>query len=121
MYDTFMRGMVHGFEEGCPPWSSLPTVRFLCPSPGYDRHFAICEHLGMEMIPIAMTDDGPDMDLVERLVAEDDAIKGIWCVPRYSNPTGIVYSEDTVNVWHPCPPMPVISGYSGTMPMRSII
>ena len=97
MYDTFLRAMVHGFGNGNSPWSHLPAIKFLCPSPGYDRHFSICENLGIEMIPVAMTDDGPDMNRVESQVADDEAVKGIWCVPLYSNPTGAVYSDDTVN------------------------
>ncbi len=96
MYDTFMRAMFMGAGDGHAPWSQLPRVRFLCPSPGYDRHFSICANLGIEMIPVAITADGPDMDQVEGLVAEDDAVKGIWCVPIYSNPTGDIYSDDTV-------------------------
>lgn len=96
MYDTLLRAMVQGVGADLPPWGRLPRVRFLCPSPGYDRHFAICEHLGMELVPVAMDAAGPDMDQVERLVAEDDAVKGIWCVPRYSNPTGVVYAPEVV-------------------------
>ncbi len=96
MHDTFMRAIVKGVGEDGPPWGKLPQIKFLCPSPGYDRHFFICDYLGIEMIPVAMDDNGPDMTVVEKLVAEDDRIKGIWCVPKYSNPTGAVYSDEVV-------------------------
>ena len=95
MYDTVSRSMTKGVN-GSTPWSQLDNVKFLCPVPGYDRHFKITEYFGIEMINIPLNEDGPDMDMVEEYVNNDSAVKGIWCVPKYSNPSGISYSDEVI-------------------------
>lgn len=96
MFDTISCMMTKPIVEGCKPWYEVKNRKFLCPVPGYDRHFGITEYYGFDMIPVPMTENGPDMDVVEKLVETDDSIKGIWCVPKYSNPQGITYSDETV-------------------------
>jgi DNA-binding transcriptional MocR family regulator len=96
MYNVIEFALTEGLAGTASAWGNNDSVKFLCPAPGYDRHFAVCEHLGIEMITVPMLDSGPDMDRIETLVKQDDSIKGLWCVPRFSNPTGCVYSDETV-------------------------
>ena len=95
MFDILSHAMIDGLLGGTP-WCQVPDRKFLCPVPGYDRHFAMTEHFGFELVPVPMLADGPDMNLVERLVCEDASIKGIWCVPKYQNPTGVVFSHEVL-------------------------
>ena len=95
MHDTIAALWLKGAVGG-QPWHSQ-SIKFLCPVPGYDRHFSICEKFGIDMVPVPLNDDGPDMEIVKRLVREDSSIKGIWCVPKYSNPSGIVYSHQVIS------------------------
>lgn len=96
MHDTIVYSLLKGTCDSAKPWSQQGEISFLCPVPGYDRHFKICEDYGIRMIQVALKDDGPDMEQVEKLVAQDASIKGIWCVPKYSNPTGTIYSKAVV-------------------------
>ena len=95
MYNVIQFAMQFGVLDN-EPWNKQGTIKFICPAPGYDRHFSICEDFGIEMITVPMTQDGPDMDIIEPIVASDPAVKGIWCVPKYSNPTGITFSDKGV-------------------------
>jgi DNA-binding transcriptional MocR family regulator len=96
MHDTMVFALLKGTCDSVTPWSKQGEIAFLCPVPGYDRHFSVCKEFGIRMIPVALKEDGPDMDEVERLVTQDASIKGIWCVPKYSNPTGTVYSDAVI-------------------------
>jgi len=96
MFDMFSQLMTHGNCDSSKPWCKEEKIKFICPVPGYDRHFAICEYMGIEMINVPMDENGPDMSIIEEFVGNDESIKGIWCVPQYSNPDGTVYSDETV-------------------------
>ncbi|MEC3973940.1 aminotransferase class I/II-fold pyridoxal phosphate-dependent enzyme [Amycolatopsis sp. H20-H5] len=96
MHDSIVQALLSPMPGAGRRWADEPRIVFLCPVPGYDRHFALAERFGIELVQVPLTGDGPDMDVVERLVAENPAVKGIWCVPKYSNPTGVTYSDETV-------------------------
>ena len=95
MFDTISKAFTHGLLHSEKPWSKLDKVKFICVVPGYDRHFAICESFGIEMIPVLLLDDGPDMNMVYELI-KDESVRGMWCVPKYSNPDGVSYSDEAV-------------------------
>ena len=118
MHDVVCNAYTHGIG-GNKPWSQQGKVKFLCPAPGYDRHFTVTARYGIENIPVPMTAEGPDMDVVRRYVEEDPSVKGIWCVPMYANPTGITYSDEVVRAFAHLKPAAPTSASSGTTPTAS--